>query len=592
MGGFLKFLVGLVVVLGGLLYALTLVDLGRFAPRIEQAAKEATGRDLKIAGGMHVGLSLMPSLVAEKVSFGNAPWGTKPTMVSANKLGLTLALVPLFSGKVALQNVELDGADIFLETDQNGKGNWELFDKGTTTPDQAGGGSSGFSLGSIPQVAVTNLKIAYRDGTTGKLSTAAFKDVSVKAKGAGIHATIEGDVNGSPVVFASDVSGNGSDIQLDNTSFTVAGTSAKGDLSLSLEGKPTIEGVLESDKLDLTTLTGGGKESGAGGKGGPIFSRDPLPLDALTSADANLTLKIDELLVSGLKFSNVIIPVQLASGVLSVPVSASYLGTKINAKLGAKAAGKSVTLKASSSGFNFGQMLKDMGVTDMISAKADFGAQLAGSGGSLHAIASSLSGQTNFAMGKGTINSKAFAIVSNDLAKAIIPTGSSGNTATLVCALSRFDFNGGVGTSKALAMETDSLVTTGGGSIDLGNETIDLLLKPKPKQASLVSLAFPIRVSGPLAAPSAGLDKTGAATSIATGVAGVALTGGVGALLPLMSTGSGSATASGGCGALAANAAKGDTGVTGTVSGAADSVSKGVGGAVESVTKGFGGLFK
>ncbi|MGB5092329.1 MAG: AsmA family protein [Parvibaculum sp.] len=591
MGGFLKFLVGLVIVLGGLFYALTLVDLGRFAPRIEQAAKDATGRDLKIAGGVHIGLSLMPSLIAEKVSFGNAPWGTRPIMVSADKLGLTLSLVPLFSGKVALQNVELDGADIFLETDQNGKGNWELFDKGTQTPDQAGGGSSGFSLGAIPQVAISDMKIAYRDGATGKLSKAAFKDVSVKAKGSGIHATVEGDVNGTPVIFASDVSGNGSDIHLDNTSFTVAGTSAKGDLSLSLDGKPTIEGVLESDKLDLTTLAGGGKASGSG-KGGPIFSRDPLPLEALNSADANLTLKIDELLVSGLKFSNVIIPVQLAGGNLSMPVSMSYLGTKISAKLGAKAANRSVNLKATSSGFNFGQMLKDMKVTDMISAKADFGAQLAGSGGSLHAIASSLSGQTNFAMGKGSINSKAFAIVSNDLAKAVVPSGSSSNTATLVCALSRFDFNGGVGVSKALAMETDSLVTTGGGSINLGNETIDLLLKPKPKEASLVSLAFPIRVSGSLAAPSAGIDKTGAAKSIATGVAGVALTGGVGALLPLMSTGSGSASASGGCGALAANAARGDGGIAGSVGGAAESVSKGVGGAVESVTKGFGDLFK
>ncbi|MBI1262259.1 MAG: AsmA family protein [Rhizobiales bacterium] len=590
MSAFLKFIVCLVVVVGGLLFALTFVDLGRFAPRIEQAAKDATGRYLKIAGGLHIGLSLTPSLVAEGVTFGNADWGKEPNMVRADKLGLSLSLVPLFSGTVALQNVTLENANIYLETDRNGKGNWELFDKAEPA-DAAPASGGGFAIGALPQVTIKNLALNYRDGQTGKISKANFEDVSIRSKGNGVHANLVGSVNGSPVSFASDISSQGSNVNLANAVFSVDGTSAKGDLSVSLDGKPKIEGVLESEKLDLTSIAGGGSGAGAA-KGGPLFSRDPLPLEALDQADANLTLKLDELLVSGLRLDDVIVPIQLSGGVLSMPVTASYRGAKINAKLGAKAAGKAVTLNASSSGFNFGQMLKDMNVTNMISANADFGAQLSGRGGSLHAIASSLNGQTNFVLGKGTINSKAFAIVSDDLAKAIIPGGSSSGTAQLVCAISRFDFAGGVGTSKALAMETNALVTTGAGTIDLGNERLDLLLKPKPKEASLVSLAFPIRVSGPLTSPGAGIDKTSAAKSIATGAAGVALTGGLGALLPLMSTGNDSASASGGCGALATNAAKEQSGVLGSVGGAAESVGKGVGSAVDSVTKGIGGFFK
>jgi hypothetical protein len=142
---------------------------------------------------------------------------------------------------------------------------------------------------------------------------------------------------------------------------------------------------------------------------------------------------------------------------------------------------------------------------------------------------------------------------------------------------------------KALAAETDSLITTGGGTINLGTEQIDLLLKPKPKKASLASLAFPIRVSGPLTAPSAGIDREGAAVGIATAVGGAALTGGVGVLLPLMSTGNGAA-ASGGCSKLAATAAE-DKGGVGGVTDTAKGVGQGVGGAVDSVTKGLGGLF-
>ncbi|HAC58216.1 MAG TPA: hypothetical protein DCF73_07685, partial [Rhodobiaceae bacterium] len=60
------------------------------------------------------------------------------------------------------------------------------------------------------------------------------------------------------------------------------------------------------------------------------------------------------------------------------------------------------------------------------------------------------------------------------------------------------------------------------------------------------------RLSGPLTSPTAGLDRTGVVTGVATAVGGAALTGGVGALLPLMSAGSDSVASGGDCGGAAA----------------------------------------
>ncbi len=238
-----------------------------------------------------------------------------------------------------------------------------------------------------------------------------------------------------------------------------------------------------------------------------------------------------------------------------------------------------------------GRLLADLDLTTMLSANADFGARLKGQGKSLNAIASSLNGQTNLVIGEGTINSRAFAIVSDDLAKVLIPSGESGDTAKLVCAISRFDFAGGVGKASALALETDALITTGSGSVDLGRERIDLLFKPKPKNASLVSLAFPVRLSGPLTSPSAGLDRAGVATGVATAVGGVALTGGIGALLPLMSAGSGSVAAGGECGAAAAAASGESRGVAGTIGDAAEGAAKGAGDVFEGIGRGIGNIF-
>lgn len=591
--GRLLLLVIIVLVVG--VVGLSFVDLGRFSPQIEAAAQKATGRTLKIDGRLHIGISLEPELIAEKISFANASWGTRPEMVKADRLALKIAVLPLLKGQVALKSVELDGADIYVETDKAGKGNWEF---GTATPEattpKEGGG---MALAGVPDVAISNLKITYRDGKTKNVTTADFQKVRIAQKAGGIHATIEGDVNGSTVAFDSDVFQSAGDISLKDASVTVAGTSAKGDLTLALGGaKPSITGALSSPKFDLTPFAKG--EGGGKSKGGPVFSRDPLPLDQLGAADADVTVSIASLVFGKVELTNVKLPVKLKDGQLNAPLSAAYRGVPINAAVTANGSSRSVALDARTTSLDLGQLFKDLEVTDLLSVKADIAAKLSGRGKSLHDIAASLNGMTNLATGEGTVNSKMFAMVSGDLATALIPSGANTDKAKLVCALSAFNFQGGVGTSKALAVETDSLITTGGGTINLGTEQLDLLLNPKPKNPSLVSLAFPIRVSGSLSAPSAGLDKAGAAMGVATAVGGVALTGGVGALLPLMSSGNEGAASSGGCAKLAAAAAQDSGGVGGTVKGvgsavggAAEGAAKGVGGAVKGIGEGIGGLF-
>ncbi|MDO8840040.1 MAG: AsmA family protein [Parvibaculum sp.] len=581
----LRFIVVVALLLAGALYALTFVDLGRFAPQIEAAAKEATGRTLKIEGGIHIGYSLVPTVVAEQIRFSNADWGTKPQMLTAEKLSLQLALLPLFSGNVDLREVALSGADIYLETDRRGRGNW-VFGDAATAPAEAPAGS-GMALAGIPQIEISDIRIAYRDGTTGQVTEAAFREITARPKGAGVHAVIEGDVNGSAVAFAADIAGDATKIALADAALTVAGTSVGGDLILDLTGRPTLTGALASPNFDVTPFLGGGS---SGAKGGPVFSRDPLPLDALEAFDADLAFALGELRYGKLVLTDMKLPLTIKGGKLNAPLAAVYRGTPLTLAVTADGKAKSVAVDAGALNFDLGSLLTDLDLTTMLVARADFGAKLSGRGNSLHAIASSLGGQTNLAIGKGTINSRAFAVVSDDLVNVLIPGGKTGDTARLTCAISRFDFSGGVGTSKALALETDSLVTTGTGTVDLGRERIDLLFKPKPKNASLLSVAFPVRLSGPLSAPTAGLDRMGVATGVATAFGGAALTGGVGLLLPLMSTGAGSVAGSGDCGAAAAAAQQESGGVTGTVrdvggaiGGAAEDAAKGVGDAVRGI---------
>ncbi|MEP5926727.1 MAG: AsmA family protein, partial [Nitratireductor sp.] len=412
----------------------------------------------------------------------------------------------------------------------------------------------------------------------------AFEQVTLAAKGGGFHAVIEGEVNGSPVSFASDIEGDTEKAALKGATLTVAGTSVGGDLALDMTGKPKLSGALTSEAFGVTPfLKGGGSDNG-----GAVFSKEPLPLERLTALDADLSFALGELRYGNVVLTELKLPVTIDSGKLSAPLTAKYRATPVELALMADGAKGSLGIDASAANFDLGKLLADLDLSTMLNARADFGAQLNGQGKSLHAIAASLGGQTNLVIGRGTINSRAFAIVSDDLVNVLIPSGESGDTAKLVCAISRFDFTRGVGKACALALETDSLITTGSGTVDLGGERIDLLFKPKPKKASLVSLAFPVRLSGPLTAPTAGLDRTGVVTGVATAVGGAALTGGIGALLPLMSTGTDSVASGGDCGAAAA-AAKESSGIAGTVGGAAEGAARSIGDTLENIGKGIFG---
>jgi hypothetical protein len=580
---FLGIVLVVVLLFAGALYALTLIDLGRFAPQIEAAAGQATGRVLKIEGPLHIGFSLVPTVVAEDVSFSNAAWGTKPQMLTAEKLEFQVALLPLLSNNLDVRSVTIEGADIFLETDRKGRGNW-VFGDAAPAPQPETESGAGMPLASVPELNVSDFHLAYRDGETGQVSEAAFVEVTLAAKGNGFHAVIEGEVNGSPVSFASDIEGDTQKAALRDATLTVAGTSVGGDLALDMTGKPRLTGALTSEAFDVTPfLKGGGS-----GKGGPLFSKEPLPLDGLTALDADLSFALGELRYGNVVLTELKLPVKIDSGKLAGPLTAKYRGTPVKLVLNANGAKDAVSLDADAANFDLGKLLADLDLTTMLNARADFGAKLNGQGKSLHAIAASLGGQTNLVIGRGTINSRAFAIVSDDLVNVLIPSGESGDTAKLVCAISRFDFTRGVGKASALALETDSLITTGSGTVDLGGERIELLFKPKPKKASLVSLAFPVRLSGPLAAPTAGLDRTGVVTGVATAVGGAALTGGIGALLPLMSAGSDSIASGVDCGAAAA-AAKDSSGIVGTVGGAAEGAARSIGDTLENIGKGIFG---
>ena len=61
--------------------------------------------------------------------------------------------------------------------------------------------------------------------------------------------------------------------------------------------------------------------------------------------------------------------------------------------------------------------------------------------------------------------------------------------------------------SKVILLDTSDTVINGFGQINLANETLNMVLKPEPKDKSILSLRSPIKIGGTFAAPTAGPDK-------------------------------------------------------------------------------------
>ncbi|MBU0726123.1 MAG: AsmA family protein [Alphaproteobacteria bacterium] len=253
-------LVAIVVALAAVVYSVDEEDIRR---QIAQQVEAATGRSLTIAGDIGVGLSMTPVLTAKDVRFANADWGSRTNMASIAELRVSAALLPLIEGRVEIRELDLVRPDILLETNAQGRGNWQFNAPGASgSPSgRTGGGGRAIDLG---EIGIEGGTLTYRDGRTGAAQVLELATLTVKPSGAttndivldatyqGIEAKLSGTVGGLSALtsgqsFPVDVTGRiaGVDIALKGT----AGVAVESPLNLSVTAKT-------SDYEQLARLTG------------------------------------------------------------------------------------------------------------------------------------------------------------------------------------------------------------------------------------------------------------------------------------------------------------------------------------------------
>ncbi|WP_374012235.1 AsmA family protein [Pseudoxanthomonas koreensis] len=125
-----------------------------------------------------------------------------------------------------------------------------------------------------------------------------------------------------------------------------------------------------------------------------------------------------------------------------------------------------------------------------------------GSGNSIAAIFGSADGDIALGMGRGRVSNLVMELAGLDVAEALKFLLTKDRQVPIRCAFADFGVEDGVMTSRALAFDSTDTIIVGEGTVNLATERLDLLLKPRPKDRSILTLRSPLRVGGTFKDPS------------------------------------------------------------------------------------------
>ena len=174
MNRFVKVIGGVVVVaVGAVVAAPFLIPTDTIIQQVSEQVENTTGRKLSIAGESQ--LTVFPSLSIElnDVAFANMASGSAGNMVSMEQLAVHIPWLSLLSGEAKLERFVIRNPNILLETDKQGKANWQIMPTTAAAPaaqtNEAAGPvklPQGFDV-SLGEVAIYGGQLTYLDGVTG-----------------------------------------------------------------------------------------------------------------------------------------------------------------------------------------------------------------------------------------------------------------------------------------------------------------------------------------------------------------------------------------------------------------------------------------
>jgi uncharacterized protein involved in outer membrane biogenesis len=349
----------------------------------------------------------------------------------------------------------------------------------------------------------------------------------------------------------------------------VGDSDLSGDVSIDTSGKRSfLRADLFSKRLDFDDLggfVGAPPQTGAGETASEaqkqksaelhasarVLPDDEYHLDRLRKMDADVKLRAQHIVAPSLPVEAMTAHLFVDDGLLRLdPLNFRVAGGEVNSRIRLDARQNVIasTANIQARGLKLPELFPNAKLTENSVGRLGGSLNLAGNGNSVARMLATSNGDIGLVMGSGRISNLLLEYAGIDIEEALKFLIGGDKTVPIRCAFGDFDVKQGVMTTRKLAFDTTDTIILGEGTIDLRNERLDLVLKPRPKDHSLFSLRAPLVVDGTFKDPSLHPD---AKVITLRGIAAVVLAtlAPPAALLPLFETGPGK---NADCGAMVA----------------------------------------
>lgn len=553
-------------------------------PLVRYAAAQSN-RDIRVDGRFEAYLfSRHPRLVAEDVTIGNPPWTQPGVTAQIGRLTLTYNL-PWFGQSFGIRRLEASQAKLTLLRDPGRHANWQFREPGTgrgTGPpllrslslpnaqvrfddqvrhlkfdgvisaqdasgqgpnpplrvDGAGvlnGRQANFTLNGAPLATVTRdepYKFEFSESSSGSRLTGKgsvprpfdFHELTATFEAAGEDLKDLYFLAGVSLPDTGEYHLSGrfgrKDRHIEFTDLEV--TSGHSDMraSLSIEVRKDapshIEADLQSKLLRVADL--GQKAAGRAPKSADGLRRvlpdTEIHLAGLRNSDAVVNFRAQTFEAGHVLLQSVSAKVRISDSQVSVaPISAAFRDGKLSGEFKFDVS-RDVPLAD-----------VDLRVTNVtlptLNGPLQARLNLKGHGSSIHGLASHANGTVTAILPRGAVRSAIPELAGFDLrGLGLLATGNKDDTG-IRCGVASFEAQDGILTAQRLLVDTDPVLVTGEGTIDLESETLDLKMRGQPKQPRL-RVRAPVLVRGTFGHPAfstaAGKSAAQAGAAIALGV--------------------------------------------------------------------------
>ncbi|WP_369943737.1 AsmA family protein [Xanthomonas medicagonis] len=316
---------------------------------------------------------------------------------------------------------------------------------------------------------------------------------------------------------------NGEVWRYENFSGRAGDSDLAGDVQIDTAGqRPFLRADLRSRRLDFDDLagfvgapprTGAGETANAEQKAqaaklaadDKVLPSTPYNLGKLRAMDADVRWKAQRINAQTLPLDDMDAHLKLNDGVLLLqPLNFGVAGGDLRSDIRMDARKPAIATRAQISlrGVQLAKLFPDGKLAKEASGAIGGEIALAGTGNSIAQMLGSADGSVAIGMGKGHISNLIMELAGLDVAESLKFLVTKDREIPVRCAFGDFAVRDGVMDARALAFDSTDTLLIGSGSIDLDQEKLDLLLKARPKDRSILSLRSPLRVGGTFKDPS------------------------------------------------------------------------------------------